>query len=83
MEESQPIQDAATPVLHAGQKQPSSGTQNKEVAMNDDDDNDQLDHQMTKINDAEQIQQSSNLVLSPDVTVSLYRHFTILQMLSL
>jgi len=45
--------------------------------MNDDD---KLDHQSIETDDAEQIEQSSNLVSSPDVTVSLYTYFTKLQL---
>ena len=44
--------------------------------MNDDD---ELDHQSIETDDAE-IEQSSNLVSSPDVTVSLYIYFTKLQL---
>jgi len=72
VEESQSIEDAA---MHAGQKRPSQ-TQNKEVAMNDD----ELDHQSIETDDAEQIKQSSNLVSSPDITVSLHTYFTKLQL---
>lgn len=40
--------------------------------MNEDD---ELDHQNIEIDDAEQVQQSPNLVSSPGVTVSLYTYF--------